>query len=625
MQVLQADPASAVWAWRKDTALALLVVLVAFAGFANSLHNGFVYDDIPMIEENSRLASPWDLKALFTTPYWSSTVSSTAGLYRPLTLWLLALQRALLGSGPFGIHLVNVAGHALLGGLVYALLWLLVGHRGFALLCSLLYGLQPLHTEVVANGVGQAEITAGLCVILAALFHLHSLRRGLPRPAQAASRAARRRGDLEGEAGGGGLAAVVVAAGLYFVGLLCKESAVVLPGLVFLAEWLLVRRGDLPATLRQWRRYALYVPPLALYLILRAAVVGGGHPAIQEVMAGVSAGQRLLHAWEVLFRTLGQTLLPLYLCAEYSDYTHLIAQAWTPLRVSAVLAGIVVSVVLCVGLYRRRWYLPLFGLGWFFLGLLPASNLLFPVGTIRADRLLFIPSLGVMICLGWLLLALFRQQRHLAALVSALFLGFYGWRTVTRNPDWRTTESLWRATVAHNPGSPIGWSSLGDIYRERGDLKGAADAYRKAIELREGAGFAAADAHSRYAGVLVKLGQKGEAEIHYRKVLEREPRRLAALNNLGELLLQRAAAREAAELFQRAADVEPNNFMPWANLAQAALAAADLERALAAVQRAIRLAPAEQDLRLLQADIVARRSGAETSGPKAAAESEGRP
>jgi tetratricopeptide (TPR) repeat protein len=622
VQVLQADPASASWDWRKDTALAVVVLLAAFAVFANSLPNGFVYDDVQVIEQNPRLATPWDLKVFFARPYWSSEQGNAAGLYRPLTLWLFALQRALFGAGPFGIHLVNVLANALLGGLVYALLWLLVGHRGFAFLCSLLYALQPVHTEVVANGVGQAEITAGLCVILAVLFHLRYLRRALPRPGAAIPRAARRRGEPVAETEGR-YADVVWAAGLYFVGLLCKESVVVLPGLVFLAEWLVLRRGDLLATLRQWRRYALYVPPLALYLIIRAAVVGRGLPAVQEVMAGVSTGQRLLHAWGVIFNYLGQTLLPLHLCAEYADYTRMVARVWTPLAVSAVLAGVVVSAVLCGWLYRRRWYLPLFGLGWFFLSLLPASNLLFPVGTIRADRLLFIPSLGVMLCLGWLLTALFRQQRQAGALVSALFLCFYGWRTVTRNLDWRSSESLWLATVERNPGSPIGWRFVGDTYRDRGDLKQAAEAYRKAIDLREGAGFPNPDVHSRYAGVLAKLGQTREAEAHYRKVLEREPRHMVALNNLGEQLLLRGVPREAAELFQRAAAAEPDSFMPWANLAQATLALGELDRALSAVQRAIRLAPAEKDLLALQADIVARRDRARAASPEAKAASPG--
>jgi len=600
------------WDWHKDTVLVALVMAVAFAVFANSLPNGFVYDDVPIFESNPRLDRPWDLRAFFATPYWGVDQDHPAALYRPLTLWCFALERALFGAGPSGVHWVNVLANALLGGVVYLFLWALLGNRLFAFLCSLLYAVHPIHTEVVANGVGQSEILAGLCVVLGAFFHLRYVCQTLPRPEQPLSRAARRRGEIPAEVRGR-RSDLAVAAVLYLVGLLCKESAVVLPGLVFLAEWLIVRRGDLRAALVHWRGYAVYVPGLVVFLALRAAVVGGSRPAIQEVMASASAIERQLYSLDVLFRSLGQAVCPLYLCAEYSDYAHLVVNSVTTGLVLAVLAGVAAVAGACVWLARRRQYLPLFGLGWFLVAILPFSNLLFPIGTVRAERLLFVPSLGVVVCLGWLLAEVFRRQRHVAVLLGLLLAGFYAWRTVTRNPDWRSSERLWQVTLRANPGSPLAWRSVGDTYRDRGELQQAAEFYRKAYELRDGAGFGDPEAHSRYANAMAKLGHRREAAVHYRKAIARDPRHYTALNNLGELLLQGGQFREALDLLQRAADTRPDDFMPWGNLAQAASLAGDHDRALAAIDKAVALVPGRKDVAEAREEILARRRAAGTA------------
>lgn len=600
------------WDWQKDTGLVALVMVVAVAVFANSLPNGFVYDDVQIFGSNPLLDRPWDLRAFFTSPYWGVDQDHPAALYRPLTLWCFALERALFGAGPSGVHWVNVLANALLGGVVYLFLWSLLGNRPFAFLCSLLFAVHPVHTEVVANGVGQSEILAGLCVILGAFFHLRHVRQALPRPEQPISRAARRRGEKPAEVRGR-RSDLAIAAVLYFVGLLYKESAVVLPGLVFLAEWLIVRQGDLRATLARWRRYAVYAPGLLVFLALRAAVVGAKRPALQEVMANASAIERRLYALGVLVRSLGQTVCPLTLCAEYSDYRHLVVNSVTAVSVLAVLAGVAAIAGVCVWLARRRQYLPLFGLGWFLVAILPVSNLPFPIGTVRAERLLFVPSLGVVLCVGWLLAEGFRRQRQVGVLLGLLLFGFYAWRTFSRNPDWRSSERLWQVTLDANPGSAIAWSFVGDMHRDRGELQQAADFYRKAYELRGRAGFGYPEAHSRYANAMAKLGHRDEAALHYRKAIDQDPRHYTSLNNLGELFVQAGQVREAVDLLQRAADVRPDDFMPWGNLAQAASLAGDHDRALAAIDRALALAPGRRDVADAREQILARKRAAGTA------------
>jgi tetratricopeptide (TPR) repeat protein len=592
---------------QRDLFLAAAVALIAFAAFANSIGNGFVYDDMSAIQLNTRLDFPGRMGTFFTTPYWSD---GRGALYRPLTLLTWAWDRAIFGPGPFGVHLVNVLANAVLAVLVFLFLRSLLGNRPLAALAAIFFAVHPVHTEVVANGVGGAEVMSGVFLVLAAWIHVLLAPRAQDAPPgpRGLSPAARRRLG-------------VVPPVAFLIALFFKESAVVLPGLLFLAEWLILGRGKLPRGSRLVGGYLGYIFPLALYLIARTSVVGSKLPEIQEVMAGLDAGGRFLFALATLLAYVGQLVFPLTLCAEYSDYRNPLPSTLTDPRVAAALLAGGAAIVLAVWLYRRRRFVPLFGMAWFALAILPVSNLLFPIGTVRGDRLLFVPSLGFAVILAWGVTRLGARSRPAAVLLTAAVLGFYGWRTVTRNAEWKSQETLWTADVAKNPGTPIGWAFLGDIHRDRGELDEALADYRRSYELRDRKGFYP-ESHNNAAKILSGRGDVAGAVREYRLVLSRDPRQFTALVNLGEIQLHADSTRaEAIDLLTRAAAVKTDDFIPWANLSQAYWLSGRPDSALAAIDRAIRISPERQDLKETRAEFVkalsggSPRSGAGTPSP----------
>ena len=92
-----------------------MAIAVAIAVAATSLGNGFAYDDLPLIVDNARVTTLHPLWEYLGQSYWPA-----GGLYRPLTVWLLALQWKLGDGTPWIFHATNVALHALVTGLVYA-------------------------------------------------------------------------------------------------------------------------------------------------------------------------------------------------------------------------------------------------------------------------------------------------------------------------------------------------------------------------------------------------------------------------------------------------------------------------------------------------------------------------
>ena len=90
----------------------------------------------------------------------------------------------------------------------------------------------------------------------------------------------------------------------------------------------------------------------------------------------------------------------------------------------------------------------------------PATNLFFYVGFVVAERVLYIPSMGycLLVALGCQLIddAVALRHRHhwwRAAFrcVLVVLLVAYGARTVRRNLDWLSEESLYRSGININP------------------------------------------------------------------------------------------------------------------------------------------------------------------------------
>jgi tetratricopeptide (TPR) repeat protein len=111
--------------------------------------------------------------------------------------------------------------------------------------------------------------------------------------------------------------------------------------------------------------------------------------------------------------------------------------------------------------WARRRHPPLsFFLAFFAIAFLPVSNLLFPIGTILAERLLYLPSVGLVGAVAVVLSALARRipdgnDARFRALVATtgLVIVVLGIRTFRRNQDWRDELSLWTSAAQASPNS----------------------------------------------------------------------------------------------------------------------------------------------------------------------------
>jgi len=434
--------------------LLALIALTAFAvlPYLNSLHGEYVFDDILMIRDNPVIQSG-SLQQVVTADYYGTA-------YRPLVLLTYAANTR-IDARPFAFHLVNLLLHLAVTLSAYALLSRVVASLRTAWLAAAIFAVHPIHTEAVSSIVGRAEILAALGTLVSLL---------------AVARAVvdrRRSGRWLGAAG--------VA---FAVGLLSKESAFTAVCLAPLIHWWIAPRDG-------WtRRLAILAPYAAVglgYLALRNAVIGAiAMPHLPDPLdnplAYVDTATRLRTAAIVLWDYVALLVAPLRLSADYSLDQVPLAVSWSDPRALAAFAIIATSSAAAIVGWARRSELALAAV-LFAVPLALTANVLFPIGTIKAERLLYLPSLGACLAAGWLLARWFEVRPRAAVALTATLLVVFASRTSARNLDWRDSLSLFATAVEVSPRSAKAHHNLAVALEMNGENDKALQHYESAIAI----------------------------------------------------------------------------------------------------------------------------------------------
>ena len=412
---------------------ALALCAIALLAYSNSFHAGFTFDNAVLLQDKQiYAATAGNIGLILGHTYWWPTIET--GLYRPFTILSFLFNYAVLGNGerPEGYHWINFALHAGNIVLAFAVALRLVRRFWPSVFIAGLWAVHPVLTESVTNIVGRADLLAGMAVLGGFLIYLKSTE----------SKGWRRLVWLAG------LLATTT------VGVFSKESAVAVTGVIALYEltWWRERgkiRDLLAGTIAT-------LPPIAALLYQRSVVLAASSPAVFPFVDNPLVGSGFwvgrLTALKVMAHYLALILWPARLSSDYS-YVQIPLITGAPGDWIAWLAVFAIGTVLVL-LYRRQpamFFFGLFAFGTF----LPASNLLFPIGTIMAERLLYLPAYGLIACL---VLAVYwlgerTRMRVLAPAVLLLALSGLAARTWERNPDWQNNLTLAESTVRAAPHS----------------------------------------------------------------------------------------------------------------------------------------------------------------------------
>jgi protein O-mannosyl-transferase len=354
---------------------ALLVGSVLFVTalvYAATLRFAFVYDDEEQIVQNA-LVHSWR----FVPQYFQSSVwqyfypGSLANYYRPLNMLWFRLNDAVFGLHPAGWHATAIGLHLLATFLAYQLARRLTGRPLVATLAALLFAMHPTRHEVVAWVSGTTESLWTVFFFAALLAYLKS-------------REGRR------------VLWMAVSCLLYAAALLSKETAIVLPALVFAHAWIYGIRATGEEQPGHWQRFSAaslvmlaYAPLAILYVVVRIDVLHG----FSHALVRSSLWWFALTLPSVLFFYLRQWLVPVQVSGFYdlSWQTH-----FTVLHVLAPLLAIVL-VAAVVWFFRRALGTRevAFAVACIVIPLAPALDLTaLPAGEMAHDRYFYVPGFG---------------------------------------------------------------------------------------------------------------------------------------------------------------------------------------------------------------------------------------
>jgi tetratricopeptide (TPR) repeat protein len=421
--------------WLASVALIVLILLA----YSDSFSAGLALDNRLLISGDPRIreAASHNVSLILQHTFWWP--NGEAGIYRPFTTLSFLLNYAILGNGinPAGYHWINILLHGVNVLLVLALARRLLPGAPFrvSLFTAALWAVHPVLTESVTNIIGRADLLAGMAILGGLLMYLKST-------------------ETTGWRRAGWLAGLTCAAA---VGTGSKESAVVLPGVIILYE-LACHSSEQTRRLRAllWG-CAATIPPIAAVLWQRSLVLAASPPAefpfVDNPIAGAAFWTGRLTAIKVLARYLWLTIWPLKLSADYS-YSEI------PLARGSFedwIAWVAVAITLCLVamLWKNPSRVAFFFACFGFLNLLPASNLLFPIGTIMAERLLYLPLAGWLACLVIAIDSTIARIRyaHLAPVLLGLIATGLAARTWVRNQDWKDDLTMAAAGVRTSPAS----------------------------------------------------------------------------------------------------------------------------------------------------------------------------
>jgi tetratricopeptide (TPR) repeat protein len=536
-------PKSSLW---PDLGLAAHLAVIAVLGaiimvaFANTLHpTGFALDNKFIILEDPRLRDNKSdsIKQIFQQDYWWP--KAVSGLYRPLTTFSYMVNYTVFGNKDVatGYHWMNLLIHWANAVLVYFAILVLMEKQWPAVFGAILFAVHPIVTESVTNMVGRADLLATFTVLLGFVLYTKSSvseeDREIKWPVVFAVTlgmillmafcVVRRLhpgwlsprmqepiwvvGAIVGTAVFATLICAMTAGPrsafwlclmmlVTAVGVFCKESAVVVIGVLMLYDFTyrLRKKGAnwFSSLIHNfwdfaWKGYIALIPPVFALWYVRSWVFDQLRPPelpfVDNPLIGTDFWTARITAIKVIGKYFWLLIWPQTLSCDYSfnqiPFVQWSFSSWEDIKALIALATIIILLVIAVRSYFRNKAVFFFVL-FFFGTMLPTSNC-FPklgeplfqkeswcIGSIMAERFMYMPSIGFAACLVIAVYAICRRiipELDISAWATRIWLQIvarctlalialgFGVRTFLRNYDWEDDVVLWTQAAQACPDS----------------------------------------------------------------------------------------------------------------------------------------------------------------------------
>lgn len=557
----------------------ILLVILGFALYINTFQNEMFWDDIQFILINQYIKD-WQ----YFPKYFSENIIAGAGYisnyWRPMLLSVFSIEWHLWKDSAPEYHFVNTSFHIIDAILLFFILFYIFRKRWLALLTAIVFLIHPLQTEAVTYVNSLGDSLSVFFIFLGILFYLKF-----------------RFSDKKALQSGAYFLAFI----MYIFALMSKETAIVMPAFIFIADFLSLDNGSQKHSLKEKLKAAgkaiwPFLVLTGIYLLLRATVLNFDNTFNFPDKEGVFASTfhfRLFTFFRVLMVYFGLLFWPTNLHMERS------VELATSLNSASVIFGSLIFVGLLTLAFTKfkRYPILSFGILWFFIGLIPTSNILVPVVALLYEHWLYLPMIGIFLILIWLGIFIAKKYNIQKLLLTAfiILLILLSVQTINRNKDWRDPITFYNKTLKFAPQSSRIINNLGATYLSKNSYEQAEKLFKEIIKLNPSFLLA----HYNLASVYRKTGREELAIESYRNIIELDPKRIAYYAGLMDIYMENEEyqkARELAEKYLDFSDSKDTKIETLLLLAQIAFRQNDIKAIFSYLDEAVAINPRHKDL-----------------------------
>lgn len=431
------------WKW--------IIAIVVIVCFGLSVFNNYALDDFIVIVKNNftqkGFSGIWNIlsKDTFAGMTESDIMILSGGRYRPLSLVTFAIEHQLWGNNPLISHLINIVIYAFTGILIYNFLKKILvfsenlkneGVNLKAAMITLLFITLPAHSEPVINIKGRDDLMCLMFFLMSTLQLLKYVQ-------------IKNKKNL------------IYSSIYFFFSLMSKETALTFVFIFPLILYFFSNSGSSNKTTTTFIYFSIAIA----FLFLRYLATKDNHgipstdilnnPFVSATTENKMA--TIFLSWLFYIRLI---IFPVHLSYDY-NYNQIPLTNFTDWRVLLSVSIHLAILFVAFFLYKRKsiysfcilFYLITFSI---------FSNLFFSIGTIFADRFIYIPSLGFCILLivtGFHFLEKLMSKK-IIKITGSIGIGIFltvlilfSLRNINRCRDWKDNNTLFIADVKNAPGS----------------------------------------------------------------------------------------------------------------------------------------------------------------------------
>jgi tetratricopeptide (TPR) repeat protein len=496
--------------------------LITFLVHARAIGFGFCVSDDPQLIVNNPALQWKDAPSYFVSDTWNSAEVHEHKYYRPLVLIWLLINFKLFGLQPALWHLTLIALHGVVVAMVYLLALRLMGDELIAAATGLLFAVYPLHVESVAWISAVPEPLNAVFFLGAFLLYL------------------RWRGTHA-------RVTMLLCALLTLAALLAKETALALPLLIALYEWLF------PSVAVENSRARMAAVACAAGPAFCAAVIYAGMRlnAMHHVVVANNDPAKVLMTWPLLLWEYARmTVWPVGLAMFY-DVRILkqpsAGQFWLPLI-------FLIGCAALLGFAFARNKLAAFLGCWWLLPIVPAliGAFTFVPADVVHDRYTYLSSVSFVLLLAWGLsraprsgLEVFRIPVEPLVLVLTLASG-WSLLTLRQTQVWENGITLFARSVEISPNNVRARNLLANQYFKTGDVAHAVALYDSSLRLDPNLW----ETNFALGVTLGVSGQLPQGETYLRRACGLDPTKVQSYLTLADLLRTENRPDEARQVLR---------------------------------------------------------------------------